>query len=93
MNFVAGIAIDIFYGFAMAAIFLLLYASLPGETGLVKGITFGVMAWFFRVVMQAASQSLMFKIPASTVLYSLGSGLIEMLILGILYGLALKPPA
>jgi hypothetical protein len=32
----------------------------------------------------------MFRIPAHTLLYSLVCGLIEMLVLGVLYGLALK---
>ena len=42
INMPAGIAIDLVYGFVMAGIFLLLHGSLPGETGLVKGLTFGL---------------------------------------------------
>ena len=91
INPIAGIAIDLAYGFVMAGVFLLLYNSLPGETGLLKGVSFAVLVWFFRVVMSAASQWVMFTIPASTVLYSLAAGLGEMLILGVLYGLTLKP--
>src|SRR5512143_2152135 len=53
LNFIAGILIDLFYGFVMAGIFLLLYHSLPGEAGIIKGLSFAVMAWFFRVVMYA----------------------------------------
>jgi hypothetical protein len=86
-----GILIDLVYGFAMAGAFLLLYASLPGAAGVVKGVSFGVLAWFFRVVMQAASQWVMFCIPLKTLLYSVVSGLGEMLILGVLYGLCLRP--
>jgi hypothetical protein len=74
----------------MTAIFLLLYKSLPGQTGLAKGLSFGLIAWFFRVVMYTLSQYMMFKIPASTLLYSLSAGLIEMLIIGLLLGLILK---
>ncbi len=91
LNPIAGIVIDLAYGFIMAGVFLLLYKSLPGETGLVKGLSFAVLAWFFRVVMYSASQWVMFNIPVETTLYSLVAGLGEMLILGVLYGLTLKP--
>ena len=91
LNFVAGIIIDLAYGFILAALFLLLYPSLPGEAGLVKGVCFALMVWFFRVVMGVASQWMMYKVPAKTLLYSLLAGLGEMLVLGILYGLALHP--
>jgi len=55
----------------MAAIFLLLHNSLPGDTGLVKGASFALLAWFFRVVISAASQWIMFQVPAVTLLYTL----------------------
>src|SRR4030042_6394585 len=55
VNPLAGMAIDTAYGFIMAGIFLLLYESLPGGTGMVKGLSFALLAWFFRVIMQAAS--------------------------------------
>lgn len=90
VNAVAGIAIDLVYGFVMAGIFLVLYKSLPGESGLVKGISFGLMAWFFRVVMSAASQWMTTNIPVAALVYALVAGLLEMLILGILFGLVLK---
>ena len=91
LNPLAGIVIDLVYGFIMAGVFLLLYKSLPGETGLVKGVSFAFLVWFFRVVMYAASQWVMFNVPLETLLYSLVTGLGEMLILGVLYGLTLKP--
>lgn len=91
LNPLAGIAIDLVYGFAMAGMFLLLYPSLPGGVGWVKGISFAILAWFFRMLMSAASQWMMFKIPVKTLLYTLITGLGEMLILGVLYGLTLKP--
>ena len=91
LNFVAGIIIDLAYGFILAALFLLLYSSLPGETGIVKGLSFGLVVWFFRVVMSVASQWMMYKVPGKTLLYTLLAGLGEMLILGILYGLTLNP--
>ena len=93
INPLAGIAIDLVYGFVLAGVFLLLYNSLPGETGLVKGLSFALLVWFFRVVMYVASQWMMFNIPVEALLYSLVAGLAEMLILGVLFGLALKPAA
>ena len=87
----AGIVIDLVFGFAMAGVFLLLYKSLPGGTGLIKGVSFAFLVWFFRVVMYIASQWVMFNVPVETLLYSLVTGLGEMLVLGVLYGLTLKP--
>jgi len=91
LNVPAGVVIDLVYGFAMAGIFLLLYKSLSGEAGLVKGTSFAIFAWFFRVVMYVASQWMMFNVPIGALLYTLITGLCEMLVLGILYGLTLKP--
>ena len=88
---VAGILIDLVYGFVMAGVFLLLYTSLPGETGLVKGLSFALLVWFFRVVMYTASQWVMFNVPVKALFYTLVTGLGEMLVLGLLYGLTLKP--
>ena len=91
INPVAGIAIDLVYGFVMAGVFLVLHQSLPGEAGIVKGISFALVVWFFRVVMYVATQWTMFNVPAATLLYTLIAGLGEMLILGVLYGLTLDP--
>lgn len=91
LNPIKGILIDIVFGFIMAGVFWLLYSSLPGTTGVIKGLSFAGLAWFFRVVMQVASQWMMYNVPGQTLLYTLGTGLGEMLILGVLYGLTLKP--
>lgn len=91
LNPVAGVVIDLAYGFVVAGMFLLLYQSLPGDSGLLKGVSFALIAWFFRVVMSVASQWMMFRVPGRTLLYSLATGLVEMLILGVLYGLTLGP--
>jgi hypothetical protein len=93
VNMLAGILIDLAYGFILAGAFLLLYNSLPGGSGLVKGLSFAGLAWFFRTVMYAASQWMMFKVHGKTVLYILASGLGEMVVLGVLYGLTLTPGA
>jgi hypothetical protein len=91
INVPAGLAIDLVYGFVMAGVFLLLYPSLPGQTGPVKGLSFALLVWFFRVLMDVASQWMTLNVPPGTLLYVLATGLAEMLALGILYGLTLKP--
>ena len=93
INPLAGMLIDLVYGFILAGVFVLLYPSLPGRTGLVKGLSFASLVWFLRVVMNTASQWMMFKVPLRTLLYSLVMGLGEILILGVLYGLTLEPAA
>jgi hypothetical protein len=90
-NPAAGIAIDLVYGLVMAWLFLLLYPALPGGSGLEKGLAFGLLVWFFRVLMSVASQWVMFAVPVETLLYSLGAGLVEMLLLGLLYGFLIRP--
>lgn len=91
VNAPAGMVIDLAYGFIMAAAFLMLFNSLPGSSGVLKGLSFGLLVWFFRVVMSAASTWMMFEIPAGLVFYTLITGLGEMLLLGLFYGLTLKP--
>ncbi len=56
INLPAGVLIDLLYGFVMAGVFLVLHPSLPGELGIVKGLSFALIVWFFRVVMSVASQ-------------------------------------
>ena len=91
INAPAGVVIDLLYGFILAGLFLLLYTSLPGAVGWTKGLSFGLLAWFFRVLMNAASQWIMFRVSTETLVYTLLAGLGEMLILGVLYGLTLRP--
>ena len=90
-NPLPGIIIDLVYGFILAGLFLLLYDSLPGETGALKGLSYALLMWFFRVGMNAASQWVMYIVPGKTLLYQLATGLGEMIILGLLYGLTLEP--
>lgn len=93
LYFIAGIIIDLAYGFILAGLFLMLYQSLPGANGLIKGVCFGLIAWFLRVAMSVASQWMMYKVPTKTLIYTLFAGLAEMLVLGILFGLTLHPAA
>ena len=92
INVTAGITIDIVYGFVLAGLFLMINKSIPGESGIIKGIIFGLIIWFFRVVMQTASQWMMYDIPVKALLYTFISGFVEMLVLGLFYGLTLKVP-
>ncbi len=91
INAPVGIIIDIAYGLIIGFIFLILYKALPGNTGLVKGIFFALIIWFFRVLMSVLTTWMMFKVPITTLLYIAVTGLIEMLIIGIIYGIFLKP--
>lgn len=91
VNVPAGMIIDLVYGFILAGLFLVLYPSLPGQAGWVKGLTYGLLVWFFRVVMGAVSQWMMYTVPVETLLYLLGAGLAEMLVLGLLLGLIVHP--
>lgn len=93
VNVPAGLAIDLVYGFVMAGVFVVLYASLPGQTGLVKGVSFALMVWFFRVAMSVATQWMTFNVPVGALAYTLVAGLGEMLALGVLYGLTLRTSA
>jgi hypothetical protein len=91
LNIVAGVAIDLAYGFILGTVFLLLYTSLPGEIGITKGLSFAILVWLFRVVMSVASTWMMCTVSARTLLYTLFVGLAEMLALGILYSLTFRP--
>lgn len=90
---VAGILIDLAYGFVLAALFLLLYRSLPGESGWTKGLSFGLIAWFLRVAMSVTSQWVMYRIPAAALVYTLVTGLAEMLLIGLFLGVTLRRAA
>jgi hypothetical protein len=57
----------------------------------VCSISYAVLIWFFRVVMYAASTWMMYRVPDQTIVYILITGLIEMMVLGVLFGLKLKP--
>lgn len=90
LNALAGVAIDLAYGFALAGIFLLLHRALPGATGLAKGLSFALLLWFLRVVMGLVGEWMVLKVPTSTLLYGLITGFGEMLVLGLFFGLTLR---
>lgn len=90
INVPAGVLIDLFYGFAISGIFVIIMPVLPTESGIIKGLIYGLGMWFFRVLMGVISYWMMFNIPAKTLVYLLLAGLFEMIILGIMNGLILK---
>lgn len=90
INVPVGIGIDLLYGFIISSIFILIKPNLPSEIGIIKGLSYGLGIWFFRVVMGAISSWMMFNIPIQTLIYVLLTGLLEMIVLGILNGLMLK---
>jgi hypothetical protein len=89
-NVPAGLVIDLLYGFVISGIFIIVMPALPTEIGIVKGLVYGFGIWFFRVVMGVISNWIMFNVPVKTLIYMLLTGLIEMVILGIINGLILK---
>lgn len=90
VNAPLGVAFDLLFGIVMAGIFTALASALPAHW-LTRGLAFGLIVWFFRVVMSAASQIVMFRVPISTSIYTLVTGFAEMLLLGLLYAFLLKP--
>ena len=90
INVPVGLVIDLLYGFVISGIYLIILPSLPTEIGIIKGLTYGLGMWFFRVLMGVISNWMMFNVPAKTLFYVLIAGLIEMVILGVLNGLILK---
>ncbi len=91
VNMPLGILIDLVYGLVMGLIFLLVHKALPGDSGILKGLLFGGIIWFFRVFMSTMSQMMMYKVPAPVLIYTTLTGLAEMLIIGLVYGAFLKP--
>lgn len=90
VNAPLGLALDLISGMVMGYLFVVLAPALGGGR-LTKGLAFGGIAWFFRVAMGSASQLVMFRVTAPTLLYGLFTGLAEMLILGMFYGALLGP--
>ena len=90
INVPIGLLIDLFYGFAISGIFIIVMPVLPTDIGIIKGLTYGIGIWFFRVLMGVISNWMMFNVPGKTLVYILLTGLIEMMVLGILNGLIIK---
>ena len=90
MSIPLGLLIYLIYGFAMAGIFLFISHSMFGHTGIIKGISFAMVVWFFRCFMAAIGQWMVFPLSFKALVYSLITGLCELVIVGILFGAILK---
>ena len=89
VNALAGSLVDLTYGLILVALFVTLRHCLPGRKGLAKGVSFGLMVWFLRVVMRVAGEWLTTTLPPSAHAYSLVTGLVQMLLVAILIALLL----
>ncbi len=89
VNALAGSAIDLGYGVVLAALFVMLRASLPGKAPLTKGLSFGLMVWFLRVLMSVAGEWVTTTVPASAHLYTLMAGLAQVLLVAVVIALLL----
>ena len=88
----SGSAVDLAYGVILVWLFVTLRASLPGHTSFLKGVSFGLMVWFLRVVMRVAGEWVVTTVPASTHAYTLASGLVQVLLVATFIGV-LMPEA
>jgi hypothetical protein len=92
INVLAGSLVDLAYGVILVALFVTLRLCLPGWTALAKGVSFGAMVWFLRVVMRVAGEWVTTTLPTSAHVYSLAAGLVQMLLVAILIALLLRDP-
>ena len=92
VNALAGSAVDLAYGVILAALFVILRASLPGRTSLAKGLSFGLIVWFLRVFMRVAGEWVTTTVPASTHAYTLVAGLVQVLVVATIIALLLPEP-
>ena len=83
------VSLDIIYGIILAGLFNLLYMSIPGE-GIMKGIAFGLIIWFFKTVMAMGSIRVMFNVSDKVLIYWTFCGLLEMLVIGTVLGIFYK---
>ena len=77
---VAGLIFELINGFMLAAIYAVIYRCLPGA-GWVRGLSYGLLVWGLRVVMWAFSTYMMTDMSPITISITVGTGLIEMLII------------
>lgn len=94
VNAAAGSAVDLAYGVILVALFLTLRPSIPGRTSIMKGVSFGLMVWFLRVVMRVAGEWVTTTVPPTTHAYTLVAGLVQVLLVtGVIAHLLPQPPA
>jgi cellulose synthase/poly-beta-1,6-N-acetylglucosamine synthase-like glycosyltransferase len=77
-----GLIFELINGFMLAVIYAVIHPSLPGQ-GWKKGISYGLIVWGLRVVMWAFSTYMMTDMAPVLIVINGVTGLIEVLILGI----------
>jgi hypothetical protein len=77
-----GLVFELINGFLLALIYAVIHTSLPG-VGWVRGLSYGLIVWALRVVMWAFSTYMMTDLAPATIGITVGTGLIEVLILGV----------
>jgi hypothetical protein len=77
-----GLIFELINGFMLAVIYAVIHPSLPGQ-GWKKGISYGLIVWGLRVVMGAFSTYMMTDMAPVSIVINGVTGLIEVLILGI----------
>jgi hypothetical protein len=77
-----GLVFELVNGFLLALIYAVIHTGLPGD-GWLKGVSYGLIVWALRVVMWAFSTYMMTDLAPVTIGITVGTGLIEVLILGI----------
>jgi hypothetical protein len=85
-KFKFGLLFELINGFLLALIYAVIHPCLPGR-GWVKGVSYGLIVWALRVVMWAFSTYMMTDLPSATIGITVGTGLIEVLILGVVIAL------
>jgi cellulose synthase/poly-beta-1,6-N-acetylglucosamine synthase-like glycosyltransferase len=82
---------ELINGFMLAVIYAVIHPSLPGQ-GWKKGISYGLIVWGLRVVMWAFSTYMMTDMAPVLIVINGVTGLIEVLILGIVIAAIYKAP-
>jgi hypothetical protein len=85
-----GLVFELINGFMLALIYALIHPSLPGQ-GWKKGIIYGLIVWGLRVVMWAFSTFMMTDMPPALIAITVVTGLIEVLILGVVIAAIYQP--
>jgi hypothetical protein len=80
---------ELINGFMLAVIYAVIHPSLPGR-GWKKGISYGLIVWGLRVVMWAFSTYMMTDMAPVLIVINVVTGLIEVLILGIVIAVIYK---
>jgi hypothetical protein len=81
-----GLLFELVNGFLLALIYAVIHTGLPGQ-GWIKGLSYGLIVWALRVVMWAFSTYMMTDLAPATIGITVGTGLIEVLILGVVIAL------